>query len=66
MPAYDFRCLDCGAVFEVRMSMSEYGGAASPPCPMCASAQVERAYTAVSVLTGGRGDAGRCGSGGFT
>ena len=67
MPAYDYRCQECGAVFEVRRSMSEYAVAPAPPCPACASPEVERAYTAVSVLTGGRGDSGgSCGSGGFT
>lgn len=72
MPAYDYVCRDCGAKFEVRMSMAAYGQGATPECEECGSARVERAFTAVSVLTGSRsgssgGGAGCSGRrGGFT
>jgi len=55
VPAYDYRCLDCGAKFELRMSMAAYAEGAKPTCDACGSARVERAFTAVSVLTAGRG-----------
>jgi putative FmdB family regulatory protein len=69
MPAYDYVCMECGRQFEVRMSMAAYGEGSKPPCPHCASTEVERSLTAVNVLTGGRGSGGGggCGSGsGFT
>ena len=72
MPAYDYVCQDCGAKFEVRMSMSAYSEGAKPPCDQCGSANVARAFTTVNVLTGGRGGSGgfssgaSCGSGGFS
>jgi putative FmdB family regulatory protein len=70
VPAYDYVCRDCGARFEVRMSMAAYSESAKPDCERCGSSRVERAFTSVSVLTGGRGggasSAASCGSGGFT
>lgn len=54
------------------MSMAAYGQGATPECEECGSARVERAFTAVSVLTGSRsgssgGGAGCSGRrGGFT
>ncbi len=67
MPAYDYVCEDCGAHFEVRMSMSAYSSGTKPPCEQCGSTRVERAFTAVNVLTGGRGGysgGSSCGGGG--
>ncbi len=67
MPAYDYVCEECGAQFEVRMSMSEYSSGTKPPCEQCGSKKVERAFTAVNVLTGGRGGysgGSSCGGGG--
>ncbi len=66
MPAYDYVCQDCGARFEVRMSMAAYSEGAKATCERCGSNRVTRAFTAVSVLTGGRGTSSvSCGSGGF-
>ncbi len=71
MPAYDFVCQDCGERFEVRMSMAAYSSGAKATCERCGSANVTRAFTSVTVLTGGRGGSGAsvgasCGSGGFS
>jgi putative FmdB family regulatory protein len=70
VPAYDYVCQECGAKFEVRMSMAAYSEGARPECEACGSTRVERAFTAVSVLTGGRGggasSTASCGSRGFT
>ena len=72
MPAYDYVCEDCGAHFEVRMSMSAYSSGTKPPCEQCGSEKVTRAFTTVNVLTGGRSGGGgysggsSCGSGGFS
>jgi len=70
VPAYDYVCEECGAHFEVRMSMSAYSSGARPPCEQCGSTKVARAFTAVNVLTSGHGGSGSsgasCGSGGFS
>ena len=71
MPAYDYTCDDCGAPFEVRMSIAAYGAGEKPACEACGSAHVTRAFTAVNVLTAGRGSSGAarsmgCGTSGFT
>lgn len=46
------------------MSMAAYAEGAKPECPHCGACECERAFTAVNVVTGGKG--GGCGSGGFT
>ncbi len=70
MPAYDYVCRDCGERFEVRMSMSAYAEGAKASCERCGSSNVERAFTTVNVLVGGRGGSGSsgssCGTGGFS
>jgi len=71
MPSYDFVCQDCGAAFEVRLSMSAYAGGEGRLCPTCGSKRVERAFTAVNVIAGShsrgstRSGSG-CGHSGFT
>jgi putative FmdB family regulatory protein len=67
VPAYDHVCEDCGAQFEVRMSIAAYSEGAKPPCERCGSTRVARAFTAVNVLTSGRGGSSSgasCGGGG--
>ena len=72
MPSYDFTCQDCGASFEVRLSMSAYSAGEGRTCPECGSHQVDRAFTTVNVIAGSRSGSGgyasggSCGSGGFT
>ena len=71
MPSYDFVCQDCGAPFEVRLSMSAYEAGEGRSCTQCGSTKVERAFTAVNVIAGGRsGDSyssgGCCRGSGFT
>jgi len=71
VPTYDYVCQECGQRFDVRMSISAYSAGAKPSCSSCGSANVERGFTTVTVLTGSRGSAGGgaaagCGSGGFT
>lgn len=68
MPAYTYTCRDCGAEFEVRMSISEYSRGVTALCTACGSVETERSFGVVNVLTGGR--AGRaapssCGPTGF-
>ncbi len=70
MPAYDYRCQDCGTSFEVRMSISAYSTGEQPPCRDCGSQHVARTFGAVNVLTGSRSSGGSlgssCGPGAFT
>ncbi len=71
MPSYDFVCQDCGASFEVRLSMSAYSAGEGRVCPKCASERVDRAFTTVNVIAGShsgssRSSGGSCGHGGFT
>jgi putative FmdB family regulatory protein len=73
MPSYDFTCQECGTTYEVRLSMSAYSDGEGRTCQSCGSSKVERAFTAVNVITGSgsRGGASSslptgCGSGGFT
>ncbi len=41
MPSYEFRCLDCGKLFEVFMSYADYG-TQEVHCSHCSSAKVQR------------------------
>ncbi len=69
MPTYDYICQDCGARFEVRMSMAAYAEGAQRTCERCGSKSVVRAFTTVNVLTASRGGtagSAACGTGGFT
>lgn len=71
MPTYDFICQECQTRFEMRMSISAYSEGTRPHCEKCGSERVERTFTAVNVLTSGRGAGSSsggagCGRGGFT
>ena len=55
MPTYDFVCQDCKTPFEVRMSITAYSEGARPQCEKCGSEKVERTFSAVNVITSGRG-----------
>ena len=71
MPAYDYTCDDCGAPFEVRMSIATYSAGEKTACEACGSAHVTRTFTSVNVLTAGRTSGGSargagCGPSGFT
>ena len=52
MPRYDFRCESCGAAFEKRLSMSAYSDGEGRECTECGSEEVERTFSAVSVIAG--------------
>jgi putative FmdB family regulatory protein len=56
MPTYEYRCVDCGEVWERREHMEEHDevterAAAPPPCPECRSAQVEPVISAFFAKT---------------
>jgi putative FmdB family regulatory protein len=64
MPSYDFVCQDCGAPFEVRLSMSAYEAGEGRVCTQCGSTRVERTFTPVNVIAGLHGGGHSHGSGG--
>ena len=64
MPSYDFTCTECGTPFEVRLSMAAYDTGEGRTCTHCGSTKVERAFTAVNVIAGGRSGGGSYSSGG--
>jgi putative FmdB family regulatory protein len=51
MPIYEYTCRTCGADFEHwHASMKDV---ASPACPACASAEVQRRFSVPAIKTGG-------------
>jgi len=47
MPRYDFSCGDCGNIFELTISMSDYTQeyVKSVRCPYCGGGRISREYT---------------------
>lgn len=50
MPVYDYLCTACGQEFTLTLHLAEYDKH-DVACPHCQSRQVERAVTAVEVVT---------------
>ena len=44
MPTYEYRCEECGEMFEQRESIAEHE-AVNPKCPKCGSEKVVRAFS---------------------
>lgn len=68
MPTYAYRCRECDATFDKRMSISAYSAGEPVACPTCSSEHTERTFTSVNVLTGSRsggGSAPACAPSGF-
>ncbi|MDA8090016.1 MAG: zinc ribbon domain-containing protein [Nitrospiraceae bacterium] len=42
MPAYEYRCTDCGKDFTVFLTIKEYEAKPKVKCPHCGSDHVER------------------------
>jgi putative FmdB family regulatory protein len=53
MPLYDYRCEDCGEVFEVRASIKEKEDGLVLECPMCGSTEARQRLTFASVVDAG-------------
>lgn len=67
MPTYAYRCRSCDTAFDKRMSISAYSAGDPVACPACDSADTERSFQAVNVLTSSRGGAAAdCGPSGFS
>jgi len=50
MPTYEFRCKECGTVFELREHIAEHE-TSHPPCPNCKSEEVEHVLTDFYAMT---------------
>ncbi|MBN9657946.1 MAG: zinc ribbon domain-containing protein [Acidobacteria bacterium] len=67
MPMYEYRCTECGHLYEQLRRMSEADQ--QLVCPRCASQQVERLVSACAVgasSSGGKGGGGCIPNGRFT
>ncbi len=68
MPIYEFRCSECGFVFEVLRPMGDDGSELD--CPGCGASALEKLVSSFAAATGGKGQVGasasRCVGGGFT
>jgi putative FmdB family regulatory protein len=56
MPMYEYRCQDCGALYEQLRRMSEADN--DLECPRCGSKQVKRQVSACAVNSGGTNSGG--------
>jgi putative FmdB family regulatory protein len=54
MPIYEFRCLQCGKVFEL-LKMKKEDESVKMKCPTCNSPEVERVLSAINIGTSVRG-----------
>lgn len=52
MPMYAYECKDCGRKFEILVGVGE--GEAEVRCDKCKSTNVERAFSAFNISSGGR------------
>ncbi len=55
MPFYDYRCRECGQVFEVRATFKEKDEGLRPICPSCESKETEQVVSAPMVVRAGDG-----------
>lgn len=55
MPLYDYRCMQCEALFEVRASFKEKEAGLQPECPKCHSPETRQLLTAGLVIRGSDG-----------
>ena len=60
MPIYEYKCRDCGKVFEEIVSL---GSNKSFPCPACTSAKTEKILSVIGGIGKGAAETVSCGSG---
>ena len=60
MPLYEFRCADCGQIFDRLQPM----GSDAPACAACGSSEVNRLISLIGGLVGSSGSAGSSFGGG--
>lgn len=65
MPIYEFRCEDCGKVFEALRPVGDRGKGLK--CPHCHAGKVQKIFSTFAAGTGGvPSGTSSCGGGGFT
>ncbi len=60
MPLYEFRCADCGQIFDRLLPM----GSEAPACASCGSPDVNRLISLIGGLVGSGGSTASYGGGG--
>ncbi len=63
MPAYEFRCRQCGTEYEIRATISEYSKGLKTVCPSCGSEDGEQLISLAAIFRGGAGGSGGFGGG---
>lgn len=54
MPTYEYVCQECGRLFEIGATMTEYAKGLKPSCPQCGSRKAIRSFANVHVARGSR------------
>jgi len=55
MPYYDYRCEQCGEVFEIRASFKEKAAGLDPECPKCHAKRARQMVTTGLLVLGSSG-----------
>ncbi|MFP4417420.1 MAG: FmdB family zinc ribbon protein [Chitinispirillaceae bacterium] len=63
MPIYEYKCRECGYVFEELMPLT---ASSTPPCPHCNSEETEKKMSIFGGIGGSGAVGGSCSSSGFT
>lgn len=50
---YEYRCQDCGRLFEVQATLAEKEAGLHPACPECRSPQTAQRFASIGILRGG-------------
>jgi len=52
---YEYRCKECGNVFDVTASIAAKEAGLHPECPSCGSKKAAQVFGAIGILSGTRG-----------
>ncbi len=58
---YEYRCRECGVIFDVTASVAEKEAGLHPACPACGSKKAAQVFGAIGILSSSRAGS----SGGF-
>ncbi len=56
---YEYRCRECGTMFDVTATIAQKEAGLHPECPSCGSKQAAQVFGAIGVLSGTRGGPAR-------
>jgi putative FmdB family regulatory protein len=54
MPIYEYRCEECGEIFEVRASLQQKIAGLQPECPRCHGRKAAQQFRSLNVIHAGR------------